>query len=153
LVSDTPSRERMFSHTVFRTWWEHLEKRANLRGYRVEIFLTGAPGMSGKKVNRILIERGIRGVIIGNCSNKFFEDNRDVFDWDRSACATPMEDYNTYGIDCVCTACSHNTVLAFQHTLAAGYRRIGLVLPKTVVSRSYVKEWLGGYLACQQWVP
>src|SRR5690606_928299 len=78
---DPPARGGLFSRTVFRTWWEHLQKPANLRGYRAEIFLTGAPGMSGKKVNRILIERGIRGVIIGNCSNKFFEDNRDVFDW------------------------------------------------------------------------
>ncbi len=153
LLSDLPSKERMFSHTVFRTWWEYLEKRAHLRGYRVEIFLTGAPGMNGKKINRILVERGIRGVIIGNCSNKFFAANRDVFDWNRYACATPMEDYNTYGIDCVCTDCYHNTVLAFQRTLTLGYRRIGLVLPKTVVSSTYVKEWLGGYLACQQWVP
>jgi LacI family transcriptional regulator len=153
LLSDIPSKERMFSHSVFRTWWEYLEKRANLRGYRVELFLTGAPGMSGKKINRILIERGIRGVIIGNCSNKFFAANRDVFDWDRYACATPMEDYNTYGIDCVCTDCYRNTALAFQRTFTRGYRRIGLVLPKTVVSGTYVKEWLGAYLACQQWVP
>ncbi|HEY9249805.1 MAG TPA: LacI family DNA-binding transcriptional regulator [Rariglobus sp.] len=153
LLSDIPSKERMFSHSVFRTWWEYLEKRANLRGYRVELFLTGAPGMSGEKINRILIERGIRGVIIGNCSNKFFAANRDVFDWDRYACATPMEDYNTYGIDCVCTDCYRNTALAFQRTFTRGYRRIGLVLPKTVVSGTYVKEWLGAYLACQQWVP
>lgn len=152
-VSDARSKEQMLGHAVYRTWWNSLEKRAHLRGYRVEIFLTGASGMSGKKINRILTERGIRGIVIGNCSNKFFSANRDAFDWDRYACATPLEDYNTYGIDCVCTDCYHNTVLAFQRTLSRGYRRIGLVLPKTVVSGTYVKEWLGGYLACQQWVP
>ncbi|MFA6289970.1 MAG: LacI family DNA-binding transcriptional regulator [Opitutaceae bacterium] len=153
IISDASSKKSMLSHEAYRTWWEYAEKRAHLRGYRVEAFLTGAPGMSGEKVNRILTERGIRGVIIGNCSGKFFAVNRDVFDWDRYACATPMEDLNTYGIDCVCTDCYHNAVLAFQRTLARGYQRIGLVLPKSVVSKTYVKEWLGGYLGCQQWVP
>lgn len=151
-VSDVASKERMLSHDVFRTWWEHLNRHASLRGYRIELFLTGAPGMDGRKVNRILIQRGIRGIIIGNCSENFFPANRHAFDWKRFACATPMDDYNIYGVDCVCTDCYHNTVLAFRQALARGYSRIGLVLPKTVVGRDHVREWLGAFLACQQWV-
>lgn len=151
-VSDVASKERMLSHDVFRLWWEHLGRRAHLRGYRVEAFFTNATGMSGKKVNRILTERGIRGIIIGNCSPNFFSENRDAFDWARYACATPMENYNIYGIDCVCTDSYHNTVLAFRRALECGYSRIGIVLPRTVIANDYVKEWLGAYLACQRWL-
>ncbi|MFA6289514.1 MAG: hypothetical protein WC661_19200 [Opitutaceae bacterium] len=123
LVSDFASQERMLSHDVFRTWWEHLKRRAYLLGYRIEMFLTGAPGMNGKKINRILTERGIRSIIIGNCSKNFFPANRDVFDWNRDVCATPRDDFNIYGIDCVCTDCYHNAVLAFRQTLDRGYSR------------------------------
>lgn len=153
LVSDVGWKERVKSHEVFRIWWEHLNQRAHLRGYRVEVFLTKAPGMSGEKVNRILTARGIRGVIIGNCSERFFEESRQAFDWDRYSCATPMEIYNSYGIDCVCTDSYHNMMLAFQRVMEKGYKRIGLVLPKTALSPHHIKEWLGSYLACQLWVP
>lgn len=48
----------------FQIVFEEIIKRANLRGYRVEEFWMREPGMTPERMKRILLNRGIRGLLI-----------------------------------------------------------------------------------------
>jgi LacI family transcriptional regulator len=153
MISDLTSIDEAMPGEVYRTQWENIRKRASRSGYRVELFLTGAPGMSAPKVSRILDARGIRGIIIGNCTDHFYQNTKNVIAWSRYACATLKTNFAMNGFDCACSYHYYNMTLAFQRTMEKGYRRIGVVLPRGVLTKESAAEWLGAYLACQQWVP
>ena len=120
--------------------------RATSLGYRMEHFWLGEPGMSHRRLSDILTARGITGVIVS--SHLPEHDQPLQLDWTR---------FSAVRIDCLPHLPSlHHvtndqraiTQLAVRRIQAAGYRRIGMVIPSWW--DDYVDlAWSAGFLAEQ----
>ncbi|AOS43935.1 trehalose repressor [Lacunisphaera limnophila] len=105
------------------------KQKAEELGYHLEHFWLGEPGMNPRRLDQVLLHRGIRGVIFG-AAHAACEDLTEL-SWSR-LCAVRIS-----GLP-LTPPLHHITLdpvavirLAMQHVLFAGYRRIGLVLPQT----------------------
>jgi len=121
--------------------------RAASLGYRLEHFWLGEPGMSPRRLSDILVARGITGLIV---SSHLPEHDRPLqLDWAR---------FSAVKIDClprepdlhhVTNDQRAITQLAVRRILAAGYSRIGMVIPYWW--DDFVDlAWSAGFLAEQQ---
>lgn len=125
-------------------------RRAGELGYRLEHFWLGEPGMSERRLAEILAARGITGILLA--SHQAGSDRLVQVDWSR---------FSAVKIDCFPhepplhqVTNDHLRVirLALQRTMAAGFRRVGLVIPRswdTFVDHA----WSTGYLAAQERMP
>ncbi len=121
--------------------------KAGELGYKVEHFWLGEPGMTARRLSDILYARGISGLIFA--SHVPTKTMPMDFDWSRFAAV--KIDY------CPQSLRLHNVTndqrsmiqLAMRRILQAGYRRIGMVMPRwwdEFVGRA----WSAGFLAEQQ---
>ena len=121
-------------------------RKADELGYHLEHFWLSEPGISHAQLSRILIHRGISGVLLA--SHLPSCDHLNDFDWSR---------FSAVRIDCFphFPALRHVTNdqravirLVMRRILDAGYQRIGFVMPRwwdAVVDLS----WSAGFLAEQ----
>lgn len=124
--------------------------RADQLGYELEHFWLGEAGMTHKRLGDILAARGISGVIVAS----HVEEN-DIplgFDWSKF-CAVKIDFFpvatELHNVTNDQRAIMH---LAVQRALAAGYRRIGAVIPSWW-DRGARLAWSAGFLASQQFLP
>lgn len=108
--------------------YQAARQRAEELGYHLEHLWLGEPGMNLRRLDQVLLHRGIRGIIFG-AAHASCEDLSEL-NWSR-LCAVRLSSHPQT------PALHHVTVdpvavirLALQHILFAGYRRIGLVLPQ-----------------------
>src|SRR5688572_14130805 len=121
--------------------------RAGELGYEIEHFWLGAPGLSHERMSTILHTRGITGVIVASHTEE--NDVALRLDWGKF-CAVKIDFFP------VATEL-HNVTndqraiiqLAMQRVTAAGYRRIGLVIPSWW-DHGVRLAWSAGFLAMQQ---
>lgn len=133
-----------------RSFYEGAVQRATELGYKVDHFWLGQPGLSHDRINEILLNRGIRGLIVA--SHMPGSDREPALEWNK---------FSAVKIDFVPTNLHVHTIsndqraivqLAFQKALDAGYRRIGFVLPDWY--DSYVNHaWSAGFLTSQLKAP
>ncbi len=124
--------------------------RATSLGFRLEHFWLGETGMSPRRLSDILIARGITGIIVS--SHLPDHDHPLQLDWSR---------FSAVKIDCMPREPDLHHVtndqraiaqLAVRRSLAAGYRRIGMVIPYWW--DDFVDlAWSAGFLAEQQRLP
>jgi LacI family transcriptional regulator len=100
--------------------------RSESLGYHLEHFWLGEPQLSGRRLGDILHARGISGVVLA--SQRFDKDVRLDFDWSRLAAV--KIDYFPHEPQLHIVTNDQRSILrlATRHVLAAGYRRVGLVL-------------------------
>ena len=125
-------------------------KKAAQYGYQLEHFWLGEPGLTPRRLSSILFHRGITGVLLAShrpCTGALLD-----FDWGRISAVK---------IGCFPQAPALHRVtddqhgimrLAMKRVVAAGYRRIGLVLPKTW-DEAVDHAWSAGFWIEQNRLP
>ncbi len=146
-VTNWESRLGWKDHPAHLAFFEGAQRKGTELGYQLEHFWLREEGMTHRRMSHILHARGITGVILAS-----HEKEAGVpvdFEWSK---------FSAVKIDSVpCSRPLHMVTndqrmivaLAMQRVMAAGYRRIGFVMPfwwDAFVARA----WSGGFLAEQQ---
>lgn len=122
-----------------------MRRRAFQLGYEVEHIWSGEPGMTSKRLSRILYTRAIKGVIIAPL---FEASGRFRLEWEHFAAATTG--FSLVDPDLHRTAHGHymGMQLALRELGRLGYRRIGYAT-KSDQDERVNQNWLGALLAHQ----
>ncbi|HET7535565.1 MAG TPA: LacI family DNA-binding transcriptional regulator [Candidatus Didemnitutus sp.] len=146
-MTNWESRWGWKEHPAHLAFFEGAQHKGAELGYRLEHFWLREAGMTHRRLSRILYARGITGIILA--SHEKEADGPIDFEWshfsavkiDSSPCSMPLHTVTN----------DQRTIvaLAMRRVLAAGYRRVGFVMPfwwDAFVARA----WSGGFLAEQQ---
>ncbi|HYC70733.1 MAG TPA: LacI family DNA-binding transcriptional regulator [Opitutaceae bacterium] len=125
-------------------------RRAAELGYRLEHFWLGEPGMTGRRLGDILAARGIGGVVFA--SRAAAPDRPVELDWSRFSAVRIDRFPHEPSLHHVTNDQLRVIRLAVQRTLAAGHRRIGLVMPRAW-DALVDQAWSTGFLAEQARLP
>lgn len=106
----------------YRVCYEGACKRATKLGYKVEHFWLGEPGMTGRRLSRILYNRGISCI----CIAPILQPRGHLsLDWERFSAVTIGYSLVRPAINRVTTHHFHGILLALRELRKLGYRRIG----------------------------
>lgn len=100
-------------------------RRAAELGYRLEQFQLLDPGMTGRRLSRILATRGILGVIVADLSRA--TDHLDL-EWENLACVTIGYGMRSPQVHRVCHDQYNSMRLLLSELQALGCRRVGLAM-------------------------
>ncbi len=130
-------------------FFEGAEARARQLGYRLEHFWAGEPELSHARLGSILSSRGITGLIIA--SHLPQADTHLNLDWNRFSAV--KIDYYPHQTELHTVTNDHRTItqLAFRNVVAAGYRKIGMVMPGWWDDFAD-HAWSAGFLGEQQFL-
>jgi LacI family transcriptional regulator len=110
---------------------EGASTRAQELGYRIEQIWAGQPGMTMKRVSKIVYQRGIEGVIVTHQASHI------RLNWEKLACVTLEGSVLAPRLHRVMTDHTFNLLLALKMVKRYGYRRIGIYLESLVGRSSY----------------
>ncbi len=133
-----------YAHAQFH---EGATSKAHELGYNVEHFWLGEPGLSHQRLSDILFARGITGILVS--SHLPGNDRPLGLDWAKFSAV--KIDYFPHEPELHNVTNDQRTItqLAMRHIMAAGYRRIGLVMPRWWDDFADL-AWSSGFLAEQQ---
>lgn len=128
----------------FATYLTGARKRAEELGYRLEEFLLRAPGMTAKRMGRVLRARGIRGVLVapqpwGSVPTRI------EMDWEPFSAVVFGYSLEWPQLDLVADHHMDSVRIAIRELQKRGYQRIGLYLSEEVDRRSN-GGLVGGFL-------
>ncbi len=124
--------------------------RAAQLGYRLEHFWLGERATTPRSLSHSLAARGIAGLIVA--SHRWENDAELQMDWKRF-CAVKIDFFpHSPHLHTVTNDQRAIIRLALQRVAAAGYRRIGFVMPRWW-DRFVDQAWSAGFLAEQQNLP
>ncbi|MFT3829083.1 MAG: LacI family DNA-binding transcriptional regulator [Opitutaceae bacterium] len=149
-VTNWDSRWVWKSFPAHAAFHEGAEKRALELGYQLEHFWLGEPQLSGRRLGDILHARGISGVLLA--SQRFDRDDRLDLDWTRLSAV--KIDYYPHEPQLHTVTNDQRSIVrrAVRQVVAAGYRRVGLVLHRDW-DRGVDAGLTTGYLEAQQALP
>lgn len=145
LVTDYHDQGGWRSKDVCRWEYEGICRRADELGYRVEEFPMSNFGYDGAKMEKALLTRGIRGVLLGFSRDRT---KRAVFGIGKFTVAGLSTYFREVAVDRANFHGFFNVQLALGEMRAAGYRRTGLVVPE-FNNRISGYLWSGGALDWQ----
>jgi len=147
MLVDAPSPQDWLEVQSFRAFHDGVHIHGRNLGFHVEAFYLRAPGMQGSKIDRILMARGIRGIILAPP----YRGNRGLpLSWNQYAAVGVGFGWEDQELDRVVFDSLHNYITAFGALRELGYRRIGTVLPRRFTVGSYCGiKWHTGFLDCQ----
>lgn len=121
-------------------------RKAGELGFSLEHFWLGEPGQAHRRLSDILFARGIRGLVLASHSD--WVDEPVAFDWSRFAAV--KIDFLPHAPRLNNVTNDQRSILqqAVRRTWAAGYRRIGFVLPESW-DESVDLAWSAGFYAIQ----
>jgi LacI family transcriptional regulator len=121
-------------------------ENAGQLGFHLEHFWLGEKGLSHRRMSDILISRGIAGLIIASFHPKFTGELE--FDWPKFSAV--KIDYLPHMPKLHNVSNDQRAIiqLAMQHIKAAGYQRIGCVMPRWW-DQYVARAWSAGFLAEQ----
>ena len=129
--------------------WGKVTTSAAQRAFRLEEFSLSSPKISPKRLVDLLKTRSIHGLMVaplpGNQRTLDFE----FTDFAVVGLGTSIIDPT---IDRIADDHFRSLQIAFEQTLALGYRRIGLAVAANI-SRRLEHRWLSGFLVAQQSLP
>lgn len=107
-------------------FWESASERARQLGYRLDEFWLNEPGMTPARMEKILVTRGIEGIIISVWPNRPISLKMPI-----SRFAVVSTNFSIWKpqLHTVYPDLLYNTMLALRQLKRLGYRRIGLALP------------------------
>ncbi|AHF90973.1 LacI family transcriptional regulator [Opitutaceae bacterium TAV5] len=107
---------------------------AEALGYRLEEYWAREPGMTPRRLQSVLVNRGVRGVLAGPVAD---EDSRTfAFAWERFSVVAATAAFPDVTMHRARPRNFENSRLALAEAHALGYRRIGLMLDDYVNERS-----------------
>lgn len=144
-----PCPEDLRKSPLFDGYWQGAHACAHKFGFRLEEFALA--GTSLRSVERILIARGIEGVLV---SPEFHRNHMDLdgFDWNRFCAVRTSRFPLEPALHLVTTDQAGNAMLAFDRVLALGYRRVGFV-GFGASAQDRIWQFENGYLAVQRELP
>ena len=111
---------------VCRWYWKGLSERAEQLGYQLEVFSMEDLHINPARLKKVLLARGIRGVILGFSQRDDLTTVLDVTDF----CVVGLSMYfSKLAVDRVQLHGFYNVKTAFLQMRALGYHRPGLVAP------------------------
>ncbi len=144
-----PSSE-LETNTAERQLIDGITRHAHAQGFGVDSFQLNAPGMTPERLNRLLVARGIQGLILTPRLPR--PGPMPDLDWSRFSAVAVGYSITGLRVHRACAHSAHNIRLALSELRARGYRRIGLVFPLEIFERTYGLV-LGAYLAEQSLLP
>jgi len=114
--------------------------------FGVAPFPLGVPDFEPERLAKILLARGIEGVVLEVFPGKAFVES---FPWGRFSSVLVGHALRSPGLDCVVSDHSRGVLLAGQKLLERGYRRIGLALEARHVADTN-GAWVDGFHLLQQ---
>ncbi len=133
--------------SAHRRFFEGAKAQADALGYNLEHFWLGDPKYSQERINKILLSRGIRGLLFASWLPQ--NDCELYFDWEQFCCIKIDYFPSNAPMNIVSNDQQSIILTAFQKLWDKGYRRIGLVMPKGW-DVLVMHAWTIGYLAAQQ---
>lgn len=119
-----------------------LRERADSLGYVVEEFSLSKPNMSREKTAKILLTRGVRGVVVAPFHGKV---RSIAFDFEQFSAVAVGFRLQKLAIDCAVPDHFFNLHEITRRLVRGQFKRIGLVGEKEFyINNEY--RWLGGYL-------
>lgn len=140
-----PTRDGWKDNLSFPRYCEGIQGRATELGYGVEIHWLGDYKNSGTELSRILINRGIRGVIL--CPLPSFGMSLDL-EWDSFSVVALGHTFNEVPVDHVSNNQFHTILRGLEEARLRGHRRMGVTMPKFVDAK-VDHFWLAGLLSWQ----
>lgn len=128
--------ENAWQQNYLLPYFEGAQNRCEQLGYRLEEFWLCKPGMTNRRMSRILYNRGIQGIILAPPHDRLGTGHIQL-DWQHFACAAFEEKALIPSqIPCVTQDWFYNITLALKWLRRLGYRRIGILLPGQLDRRS-----------------
>lgn len=148
-VTSYPTRFGWREAAAFRHYFIGAQARAHELGYRLEDFWLRQEGMDEKITSRILVARGIAGIMIAPTPDPF---TPIALPWEKFAAVAFGYSMNIPPLHRVTNHLSHSILTALQRLRKLGYRRIGLCMPSDANKR-VDDAWLSGCLLFQHRLP
>ena len=146
-VTHWDSRWGWKDHPAHKAFFDGAMRKASPLGYQLEHFWLGEPGLTHRRLSRILYSRGITGLIIASHRREY--DAPLDFEWDRFS-AVKIDFSPRQQLLHLITNDQRTIIgLAMQRVMLAGYRRIGFVMPHWW-DEFVDLAWSAGFLAKQQ---
>ena len=125
-VNNNTEIKSWHDQAFFSPYLEGAEERARQLGYRIDEFHMHAPGMSMKRLARLLFQRGIEGAIIT------YPLRHIRLSWEHLAGVSLEAGLLAPRLHRVSTDQHYNLLLAIKMLKRAGYTRIGICLEKEI---------------------
>ncbi len=122
------------------------QRKAAERGYQLEHFWLGEPGMNPRRLSHVLFSRGISGVVLA--AHRTLGGGTPELDWDRISTVVIGHVAETPRLHSVTNDRACALRLALQQARAAGYRRPALLLPANLDAESG-SAWSLGFITEQ----
>jgi LacI family transcriptional regulator len=126
-ITDSGGRWNWKSAPAHSRFFDSALARAEQLGYQLEHFWLGEPGLTSRRLGEILFSRGIAGLIL---ASQWVNSASPIeFDWPRFSAVKIDLGPENLALHTVTNDQRAIIQLAMRHALAAGYERIGLVMP------------------------
>ncbi len=147
-VTNCESRGGWKEHPAHLAFFKGAQRKGAELGYQLEHFWLREEGMSHRRLSRILYARGITGIIFASHENE--ADVPIDFEWSKFSAV--KIDFSPRSQPLHMVTNDHRMIgaVAVQRVMAAGYRRIGFVMPfwwDAFVARAWSAGFLGEQLS------
>ena len=142
---ENPSQLRGFAQ--FESYWTGATAAANRQGYHLDEFICNEGGMTLPKLESVLMNRGIIGILV---PPQRLAKGLDAFGWEKFHAVRFGRSVAQPRLHMVTGDQVANAMIAFERVRALGYRRIGYVFGRAFTSGALFQA---GYLMAQQTVP
>lgn len=141
-INNFPVHAYTERHLAFRMYQEAAIERAQQLGYQVEVFSPYADGISMPKLRRMLIARGISGLLVAPHSQTNVDWGFDVSGFSAVIFGFSL---NSPKLHVVTNNQVRSSAIAVEQLKALGYSRIGLAISQTHHERT-AHNFLSGFL-------
>lgn len=148
-INPDPKKDYAKTATEMRSFFGSLAPRALALGYEVEEFWWHEPGRSPRQLARMLLARGIRGIIVGEMQTM---GELTGFPWEHFSSITVGYSVVAPTLPRVVPHHYRNTTIALQQVQAAGYKRPGLLAYRQQ-SDAMSRLQVGSFLAWHAYSP
>lgn len=139
-------------HPTIPTYLTGVRRRAEDRGYGLDLFWLHDASIRGEALRRILRSRGIRGVLVIGMMRTNQLPAHFLSIVEHFACVVTGVRTHEPALPFACVDHYHLTMRAMEHALALGYERPGLVLDETI-DQLVDGRFTAGYQRTQQSMP
>ena len=152
IVNAYRTRDALRNHPTIPTYIDGCRRRAASQGYGLDFFWMHEPELTGKQLDRMLVTRGIRGLIIVGTMDDPKLPDRFTSTWESHACVVTGVRTHEPTLP-YCSVDHHALVLeAVERALALGYRRPALVIDERI-DRLLEGRFSSGMWVAQQALP
>jgi len=152
LLNAYRTRDAFRGHPTIPAYVEGCRRRAQAQGYGIDRFWLHDPELDGPRLNRILLARGIRGLVVVGTMDENQLPDRFADIWAEHACIVTGVRTRKPRLSFCCVD-HHGLVLeAVEQAIALGYRRPALVIPERI-DRLVERRFSSGMWVGQQQLP